>query len=94
MNPNNFYNEAGRNDKSESFHNISHQMQFMSSNNGNSRMVMGNPAASTSMLNFSLECRKEMVESVRPRLVEMIETKGLSKPIKVFLDQINYLKNE
>lgn len=35
-----------------------------------------------------------MLESVRPRLVEMIETKGMSKPIKVFLDQINYLKNE
>lgn len=24
----------------------------------------------------------------------MIETKGLAKPIRVFLDQINYLKNE
>lgn len=46
------------------------------------------------MLNFSLDCRKEMLESVRPRLVEMIETKGLLKPIRVFMDQINYLKNE
>lgn len=74
-------------------------MQFLSSSNGNSRMLVAgmggsNPATSTSMLNFSLECRKEMVESVRPRLVEMIETKGLAKPIKVFVDQINYLKNE
>jgi hypothetical protein len=34
-----------------------------------------------------------MLESVRPRLLEMIETKGLIKPIKVHLDQINYLKN-
>lgn len=24
----------------------------------------------------------------------MIETKGMSKPVRVFLDQINYLKNE
>lgn len=46
------------------------------------------------MLNFSLDCRKEMLESVRPRLVEMIDTKGLIKPIRVFMDQINYLKNE
>ena len=35
-----------------------------------------------------------MLECVRPRLIDMIETKGLAKPIRVFLDQINYLKNE
>jgi hypothetical protein len=35
-----------------------------------------------------------MLESVRPRLIEMIEIKGLEKPLKVYLDQINYLKNE
>jgi hypothetical protein len=34
-----------------------------------------------------------MLESVRPRLLEMMEAKGLDRPLKVFLDQINYLKN-
>ena len=61
-NPNHYYADLAKNDKSESFqltpHNNSHHA-MVGSSNGNSRMMVGSSnAVSTSMLNFSLECRK------------------------------------
>jgi hypothetical protein len=34
-----------------------------------------------------------MSESVKERIEEIIEIKNLSKPLLVYLDEINYLKN-
>jgi hypothetical protein len=49
---------------------------------------------STVLLNFSLETRKEMSQGVRERLLELIETKNLGRPLEVRYDeQINYLKS-
>ena len=63
--------------------------------NNNSRASTTQPKNSSgSFLNFSLDGRKEMGESIKPRLLETMEAKNLKRPLKVHLDNINYLKNE
>lgn len=70
MNSHNDFNDNANNDQSNSFQFHNSSNNGLGTSSGNSRFIFNpNNAVSTSMLNFSLDCRKEMIESVRPRLV-------------------------
>jgi hypothetical protein len=73
VNSHNYFGENINNEHSNSFQFHNSSNQGLGGSVGNSRFMLNpNNQASTSMLNFSLDCRKEMLESVKPRLIEMI----------------------
>ena len=70
------------------FHNIS------TTTTPNINPFYQNTNNTSSFLNFSLEARREMLESIKPRLMETVSAKGLKIPLKLSLDKFDYLKDE
>lgn len=68
--------------------------QFNYTMNNNSTAINQSSQGVTSFMNFSLETRKESIDNIRMRLNELIEIKCFERPLKVYSDHINYLKNE